>query len=132
MGPPLRLRSLHPRRAGQPGTPGRPWGPRRHPRYFANGTQPILLSPQSSPNGVRTRVSTLRGWCPRPLDDGTRPRPQGLGTAAVPAHRRALLHSSPEPGHFVRSGGRARTSNLMNQNHARCQLRHPRMGEPPS
>ena len=24
----------------------------------------------SSPNGVRTRVSTLRGWCPRPLDDG--------------------------------------------------------------
>ena len=24
-----------------------------------------------SPNGVRTRVSTLRGWCPRPLDDGT-------------------------------------------------------------
>jgi hypothetical protein len=25
----------------------------------------------SSPNGVRTRVSTLRGSCPRPLDDGT-------------------------------------------------------------
>ncbi len=25
----------------------------------------------SSPNGIRTRVSTLRGWCPRPLDDGT-------------------------------------------------------------
>ena len=24
-----------------------------------------------SPNGVRTRVSTLRGWCPGPLDDGT-------------------------------------------------------------
>ena len=24
----------------------------------------------SSPNGIRTRVSTLRGWCPRPLDDG--------------------------------------------------------------
>ena len=34
-----------------------------------------------SPNGVRTRVSTLRGWCPRPLDDGTAPsssdRPSG-------------------------------------------------------
>src|SRR6202166_1477711 len=26
----------------------------------------------SSPNGIRTRVSTLRGWCPRPLDDGAR------------------------------------------------------------
>src|SRR4051794_27893503 len=24
----------------------------------------------SSPNGIRTRVATLRGWCPRPLDDG--------------------------------------------------------------
>ena len=22
------------------------------------------------PNGNRTRVSTLKGWCPRPLDDG--------------------------------------------------------------
>ena len=22
------------------------------------------------PNGTRTRVSTLKGWCPRPLDDG--------------------------------------------------------------
>jgi hypothetical protein len=33
-----------------------------------------------SPNGVRTRVSTLRGWCPRPLDDGTAGRvyPGGL------------------------------------------------------
>jgi site-specific DNA recombinase len=26
--------------------------------------------PIGSPNGIRTRVSTLRGWCPRPLDDG--------------------------------------------------------------
>jgi hypothetical protein len=31
---------------------------------------PVALG---SPNGVRTRVSTLRGWCPRPLDDGTAP-----------------------------------------------------------
>ena len=23
------------------------------------------------PYGIRTRVSTLRGWCPRPLDEGT-------------------------------------------------------------
>ena len=23
-----------------------------------------------SPNGIRTRAATLRGWCPRPLDDG--------------------------------------------------------------
>ena len=24
----------------------------------------------STPNGIRTRAATLRGWCPRPLDDG--------------------------------------------------------------
>jgi hypothetical protein len=31
-----------------------------------------------SPNGIRTRVATLRGWCPRPLDDGTMRRtPEG-------------------------------------------------------
>ena len=23
-----------------------------------------------SPYGIRTRAATLRGWCPRPLDDG--------------------------------------------------------------
>ena len=28
----------------------------------------LLLS--CSPNGIRTRAATLRGWCPRPLDDG--------------------------------------------------------------
>lgn len=22
------------------------------------------------PNGIRTRVTTLKGWCPRPLDEG--------------------------------------------------------------
>ena len=25
---------------------------------------------RSTPNGIRTRAATLRGWCPRPLDDG--------------------------------------------------------------
>jgi hypothetical protein len=31
---------------------------------------PLTWHFRSSPNGIRTRVSTLRGWCPRPLDDG--------------------------------------------------------------
>ncbi len=26
----------------------------------------------STPNGIRTRAATLKGWCPRPLDDGGR------------------------------------------------------------
>ena len=25
---------------------------------------------RSTPNGIRTRAATLKGWCPRPLDDG--------------------------------------------------------------
>ena len=32
-----------------------------------SGSDLVLLG---SPNGIRTRASTLRGWCPRPLDDG--------------------------------------------------------------
>ena len=43
-----------------------------------------------SPNGIRTRVATLRGWCPRPLDDGA-----VTGAARYP----------------VGSGGRTRTPN---------------------
>ena len=37
-------------------------------RYFGTLTWRFLRSP----NGVRTRASTLRGWCPRPLDDGAK------------------------------------------------------------
>ena len=25
---------------------------------------------RGTPNGIRTRAATLKGWCPRPLDDG--------------------------------------------------------------
>src|SRR4051812_25152847 len=37
----------------------------------------------STPNGIRTRVATLKGWCPRPLDDGG-----GRGEATVRLMRR--------------------------------------------
>ena len=33
----------------------------------------------STPNGIRTRAATLRGWCPRPLDDGGWCSPKGAG-----------------------------------------------------
>ena len=38
-------------------------------------TKPLAnkgLSPNflRTPNGIRTRAATLKGWCPRPLDDG--------------------------------------------------------------
>src|SRR4029079_6565835 len=28
------------------------------------------LAPDGVPNGIRTRVTNVKGWCPRPLDDG--------------------------------------------------------------
>lgn len=35
-----------------------------------------------APNGIRTRVATLKGWSPGPLDDGDVPcRPSGTGEA---------------------------------------------------
>lgn len=33
----------------------------------------------SSPNGIRTRATTLKGLDPRPLDDGTKWRPHRIG-----------------------------------------------------
>ena len=39
----------------------------------------ILPLTRSSPNGIRTRVATLRGWCPRPLDDGAERRSPSRG-----------------------------------------------------
>ena len=51
---------------------------------------PLLTCGSCSPNGIRTRVATLRGWCPRPLDDG----------AVTGAAR-----------YSVGSGGRTRTPN---------------------
>ena len=29
-----------------------------------------VLPNYRTPNGIRTRAATLKGWCPRPLDDG--------------------------------------------------------------
>ena len=31
---------------------------------------PEIFEGSGDPNGIRTRVPTLKGWCPRPLDDG--------------------------------------------------------------
>jgi hypothetical protein len=45
-----------------------------------------------SPNGIRTRVSTLRGWCPWPLDDGAVARTPATGT---PRTQPTRLPASP-------------------------------------
>ena len=33
-------------------------------------TSQAMSCERGTPNGIRTRAATLRGWCPRPLDDG--------------------------------------------------------------
>src|SRR2546423_195685 len=47
-----------------------------------------------SPNGIRTRVATLRGWCPRPLDDGALQAGHHSGRSGEPVRskRRAKQH----------------------------------------
>src|SRR6185436_17784060 len=34
--------------------------------------EPALPNPRRDPNGIRTRVTCVKGGCPRPLDDGVR------------------------------------------------------------
>ena len=35
-----------------------------------HGTRFVSETDLCTPNGIRTRAATLKGWCPRPLDDG--------------------------------------------------------------
>ena len=41
-----------------------------------------------TPNGIRTRAATLKGWCPRPLDDGGPSTPPVESTGTLPASHR--------------------------------------------
>ena len=40
-------------------------------------TGPRMVVSSCAPSGVRIRVATLKGWCPRPLDDGGPARLRG-------------------------------------------------------
>ena len=42
----------------------------RHRDATTRGRHEVSTRRFGSPNGIRTRAATLRGWCPRPLDDG--------------------------------------------------------------
>src|SRR5262249_49153435 len=44
-----------------------------------------------TPNGIRTRAATLKGWCPRPLDEwGSFPRGSGHASSPPPWPERAV------------------------------------------
>ena len=66
-------------------------------------TVPLSWFFSGSPNGIRTRVSTLRGWCPWPLDDGARLWP----AAMLPERSSGNGGHGESPG---RSSRRSRTS----------------------
>ena len=53
---------------------GRPEQPREGRSPWSAGLFRLVTrgSASGTPNGIRTRAATLRGWCPRPLDDGGR------------------------------------------------------------
>jgi hypothetical protein len=42
----------------------------RGPNLISNGAE-MKIKKDNGPNGIRTRVTDVRGQCPRPLDDGT-------------------------------------------------------------
>src|SRR5437764_5543635 len=72
---------------------------------------------RSSPNGIRTRAATLRGWCPRPLDDGAKHEIVHL-TCSFASVEDAVRVEPPEGGdapyhrareHYRRAGRTVRT-----------------------
>jgi hypothetical protein len=103
----------------------------RSPMHWGNSPSVGMSArpgePTSSPNGIRTRVSTLRGWCPRPLDDGARhpfgpSQPirwaeipnrvaPGAQPRQPPSSRRHRAPTQRGPENRIGSGGRTRTPN---------------------
>ena len=59
----------------------------------------LSCSVLGSPYGIRTRAATLRGWCPRPLDERAKQRLSTLPIGIGRANRTGKLH---------RRGGRKR------------------------
>ena len=41
-----------------------------YPKVTRTGFQPLKSTNRGVPTGIRTPVLTVKGWCPRPLDDG--------------------------------------------------------------
>src|SRR5690606_30469376 len=74
---------------------------------------PVLCTP----NGIRTRAATLRGWCPRPLDDG------GWSHRTDPEILSVLLGAE--------LGGEDSNPQELDQNQLRCELHHPQTGDDP-
>src|SRR5215211_157662 len=61
-------------------------------------TGPRVVVTSCAPSGVRIRVATLKGWCPRPLDDGgpaqLRGGPRRPRTDDTPVKSRVLYQLS--------------------------------------
>jgi hypothetical protein len=54
----------------------------------------VLTLKESDPNGTRTRVTGVKGRCPRPLDDGASAQRQQSGLRRFSADRRRLLDAA--------------------------------------
>ena len=54
---------------------------RRLKLYF-KVTKTMTLNPETDPNGIRTRVTAVKGRCPRPLDDRVK-KSGNIGIAIV-------------------------------------------------
>ncbi len=89
-----------------------------------------ICVPTSTPNGIRTRAATLKGWCPRPLDDGGR-KPHLVESVQKPSSTRRCIPPTPPrvrpprygDGSMAISGGRSGCSRLRRS--ATCSARFP-------
>jgi hypothetical protein len=104
------------------------------PRWRATGAvNPLImrsfqkikaLGKAGAPYGIRTRVPNVKGWCPRPLDEGSEPLGGGRRYRGVPRRHQALSDRSVRRGrilpenldrHGLRVSGRGRSG--------RCEAR---------
>ena len=60
-------------------------------RYYTSGSASQMIG---APKGIRIPVTSLKGWCPRPLDDGgSLIRDKGAELQAQPSQESQTLYS---------------------------------------
>ena len=67
------------------------------------------------PNGIRTRVTGVKGRCPRPLDDGVLNEPRRIRTFDPRLKRPVLYRLSYGPGKAMQSAARSKRKQAKGQ-----------------
>ena len=84
-------------------------------------------SETGDPTGIRTPVATVKGWCPRPLDDRVKTLGTALRSALVSSNQTSNLQLDTIDG----GGKRDRTADLLHAMQALSQLSYTPLGVEP-